>query len=103
MVNAGRRADHVAVPLRMQRGESRRWTLPVGIWMIALPDGMPVDVEGLSCESLDWPKGRILCLSRAGGLIRVSHQLTSNAAELHTKMLLRRTNVGACPMSAVRC
>lgn len=86
--------DHVAVSLRLRRGESRSWTLPVGTWMIGwephgdFPDGAHLDVQGLYCQG----SGPMLCLSKAGTFLRVSHARTSNAGELHGMLLLRRTN-----------
>lgn len=89
--------DHVAVPVQLQRGASRRWPLPAGSWMITmqpndhLPDNLLLDMEGAGCESMSFPKGRILCQSNGAAHLRISLPLTSRAAALSTMLLLRRT------------
>lgn len=89
--------DHVAVPLRLGRGESNHWTLPAGTWVIAmqpngdLPDGLRVEVEGATCESMGWPRGRLFCGAKASWIMRVSVHPASTKAELRTTLLLRRT------------
>jgi hypothetical protein len=93
--------NHVAVPIRLRRGQARRLPLPIGVWLIAmqpstdLPDDMRVDVERVNCETVRWPKGRLLCLATPGGVISISHDASSDQAELRTTLLLRRTNTGS--------
>lgn len=89
--------DHVAVHADLAQGEVRQWRLPAGHWHIAIqpdrvvPGGLELEVEGASCEALAAGTGRLHCLSKAGGWIRVTHPAASREAIVRARMLLRRT------------
>ena len=88
---------HVAVSADLRTGESRRWSVPPGHWVVAIrtdrnvAEGLGVHAEGATCGGISTlVKGGFGCYSKADWSILVSRPATSHDTIVRVEVLLRR-------------
>lgn len=92
------RQELVAISLRLTSGETRRWSLPAGGWMLTMmpyedeATGLRLRVEGAACRPLAITRRRIACAVKQRASVIVYHPSTTTAPDLTGRLLVRRVN-----------
>jgi hypothetical protein len=88
---------YIALSVRMQSAELRRWHLPAGVWMMTMLPyedenrGLRLRIEGANCTPATLTKRRYVCLVKSDASVIVYHpSRESSAAELSGELLVRR-------------